>query len=59
MEKNNIPLSTILKDLLSMLLHQKYESVVERSEHVTHLCVPFFKTDENRFLLKHQILSII
>ena len=61
MEKNNtrFTVSTIMIVLLSLLLHQKYESVVEGSERIANIIILFSKANGNHFLLKHRWLSII
>ena len=51
--------STIVIGLLSLLLlHQKYESVIKGSAHITDIYVLLSEVDGNHFLLKHHIQSI-
>ena len=57
-EKKHFALLIIWVALLSLLLHQKYESIVEGSENIVNLCALLFEADGNRFFLKHRIQSI-
>ena len=55
MEKKNSALLIIWVTGLSLFVHEKHESIVEGSEHITDIFVLFFESDGKRFFLKHQI----
>ena len=57
LEKNQFQwaLLIIRVTLLSLLLHQKYESFVVSSEHNANIFVFLSDANGKRFLLKHQI----
>ena len=56
MEKINtrFTISTIMIVLLSLLLHQKYQSVVEGSERIANIIILFSEANGNRLFLKHR-----
>ena len=56
--KNHTSFSNISNALLSLLLHQKYESAVEGSQRMSYCFTLLSEGDGNCFLLKHRIYQL-
>ena len=57
-KKNQFILLIIGVIIFSLLLHQKYESIVEGSERISNIFVLLSEAYGNSFLMKHRINSI-